>query len=59
MNFNDVLKQAENNARSIRDRLLNAADERYRRKMDDLQREYAAERASIEEAFGMDVTENT
>ena len=59
MNFNDVLKQAENNARCIRDRLLNAADERYRRKMDDLQREYAAERAAIEEAFGMDMAENT
>lgn len=51
-NFHDLLKQAEDNARNIRDRLLAEADARYKRKLDDLQREAAAERQSISEAFG-------
>lgn len=51
-NFHDLLKQAEQNARNIRDRLLAEADARYKRKLDDLQREAAAERQSIHESFG-------
>jgi F0F1-type ATP synthase membrane subunit b/b' len=51
----DLLKQVEANANTIRDKLLSEADERYQRKRDDLQREYAAERQSILNAFGMDI----
>jgi hypothetical protein len=52
LNFHDLLKQAEQNARTIRDRLLTEADARYQRKLDDLQREYAAEQQAIRDAFG-------
>ena len=58
MNFHDLLKQAEDSTKNIRDKLLLDADERYKRKRDDLQREYAAERQAILDSFGMDAPES-
>ena len=51
-NLADLWKQVEQNAAAIESSLLKEADERYKRKLDDLQREYAAETQSIREAFG-------
>ena len=52
INLHDLMKQVEQNANGIRNRLLDEADARYKRKLDDLQREYASERQSISDAFG-------
>jgi hypothetical protein len=53
MNIAEILKQAAANSDGIRQKLLSGADARYKRRRDELQREYAAECAMIGEAFGV------
>ena len=58
MSIKDELNLFEKKIQDVQTLLLNDADERYKRKLDDLQREYAAERNAITNAFGMDTTES-
>lgn len=58
MSIKGELNLFEKKIQDVQTLLLNDADERYKRKLDDLQREYAAERSAITTAFGMDAMES-